>query len=85
VIPISGFASFEWWVLNSHMPIKQPQSPEPDDILLSRKDISKLAHVHPKTVARAEARGELTPIRFNSRLVRYRKSNVIRWIANAQA
>ena len=56
-----------------------------DEILESRRDIARRLHVNPKTVARAEARGELTAIKFNSRLTRYRRSEVDRWIAAAQA
>ena len=45
--------------------------------LLSRKQIAKMAGVHPGTVKRWEYRDKsLTPIRINSRVVRYDKAEV---------
>ena len=45
--------------------------------LLSRKKIAKMAGVHPGTVKRWERRDKvLTPIRINSRVIRYDKAEV---------
>ncbi len=45
--------------------------------LLSRKQIAKMAAVHPGTVKRWECRDKvLTPIRINSRVIRYDKAQV---------
>ena len=45
--------------------------------LVSRKEVAKLAGVHPGTVKRWERRDKvLTPIRINSRVVRYNKAEV---------
>lgn len=45
--------------------------------LLSRKQIAKMAAVHPGTVKRWERRDKvLTPIRINSRVIRYDKAEV---------
>ena len=45
--------------------------------LLSRKQVAKMAGVHPGTVKRWERRDKvLTPIRINSRVVRYNKTEV---------
>lgn len=57
----------------------------PSDILESRCEVARRIGCHPKTIQRAERRGELLPIKFNARLVRYRRSEVDAWIANAQA
>ena len=51
--------------------------------LLSRKDIAKLTGVHPGTVKRWECRDKaLTPIRINSRLIRYHYDEVIKLLGN---
>ena len=45
--------------------------------LLSRKQVAKMAGVHPGTVKRWERRDKvLTPIRINSRVIRYDKAEV---------
>lgn len=45
--------------------------------LLSRKQVAKMAGVHPGTVKRWERRDKvLTPIRINSRIIRYDKVEV---------
>ena len=45
--------------------------------LLSRKQVAKMAGVHPGTVKRWECRDKvLTPIRINSRVIRYDKAEV---------
>jgi excisionase family DNA binding protein len=53
--------------------------------LVTRKEVADLVRVSTKTVQRAERRGELIPVKFNSRLVRYHRSDVDAWIAKAQA
>jgi len=55
------------------------------DILDSRSEVARRIGCSPKTIQRAERRGEIVPIRFNARLVRYRRSDVDTWIANARA
>ena len=55
-----------------------------DEPLDSRLQVARRVGCHPKTVARAEKRGELTAIRFNARLVRYRRSEVDEWISKAE-
>ena len=54
------------------------------EVLESRREVALRIGCHTKTIARAEAKGELMPIKFNSRLVRYRRSDVDAWIARAQ-
>ena len=45
--------------------------------LVSRKEVAEMAGVHPGTVKRWERRDKvLTPIRINSRVVRYNKAEV---------
>lgn len=45
--------------------------------LLSRKQVAEIAGVHPGTVKRWERRDKvLTPIRINSRVIRYDKAEV---------
>ena len=45
--------------------------------LLSRKQVAEIAGVHPGTVKRWERRDKvLTPIRINSRIIRYDKVEV---------
>ena len=55
--------------------------PEPLD---SMHEVAERVGCHPRTIARAAARGELNPIRFNSGLLRFRRSEVDRWIAAAE-
>ncbi len=55
------------------------------DELESRKQIAKRLSCHPKTIARAEARGEINAIRLNSKMIRYRKADVDAWIARSQS
>ena len=48
-------------------------------MLLSRKEVAAIAGVHPGTVKRWESRdGKLTPIRINSRLIRYEREEVMK-------
>jgi len=54
-----------------------------NDVFESRQDVAMRIGCHPKTVQRAEQRGELAPVKFNTRLVRYRRSDVDAWIAKA--
>jgi excisionase family DNA binding protein len=55
-----------------------------DEPLDSRHQVAQRVGCHPRTVARAEKRGELTAIKFNARLVRYRRSEVEAWISRAE-
>lgn len=45
---------------------------------LKRSAVAEMAGVTPRTVARWEASGQLTPIKLNSRLVVYNESQVVR-------
>jgi DNA-binding transcriptional MerR regulator len=45
--------------------------------LLSRKQVAKIAGVHPGTVKRWERRGLLKAYRINSRVVRYERHDVM--------
>ena len=55
--------------------------PEPLDTL---EDIASRVHCSKRTIARAVADGLLHPVRFNARLIRFRRSEVDRWIAQAE-
>jgi len=55
-----------------------------DDILESRREVAQRIGCSTKTIQRAERRGELNPVRLNSRLIRYRVSDVREWIARSQ-
>lgn len=46
--------------------------------LLSRAEVADRLNVCPHTVARMERRGLIHPIRFNSRLIRYPLSELLR-------
>lgn len=54
-----------------------------NDILESRNDVARRVGCCTKTIMRAEARGELIPLRLSSRLVRYRRSDVDAWLRRA--
>lgn len=58
-----------------------PPTAEPLDTM---DDIARRVHCHKRTIARAVADGLLQPVRFNARLVRFRRSEVERWIAQAE-
>jgi excisionase family DNA binding protein len=58
-----------------------PLPPEPLDTL---KDVARRLRCHKRTIARAVADGLLHPVRINSRLIRFRRSEVNRWIAQAE-
>ena len=53
------------------------------DRLYSRREIAAQVGCCARTVVRAEKRGELMPLRLSSRLIRYRASDVARWIASS--
>ena len=53
--------------------------------LLSRKEVAERVKCHPRSIARAERRGELKGIKFNSRLVRYDPTEVDAWIQQAKS
>jgi predicted DNA-binding transcriptional regulator AlpA len=55
----------------------------PETRLLSRQQIAVKQGVSVETVKRRERQGLLQPIRFNSRLVRYRLSDVLAYEAAA--
>ena len=50
--------------------------------LLTRKDVAKLFQVSTLTVIRLEAAGKLPAVRLGAGTVRYRKSDIERFIAN---
>ena len=69
-------------------PVRQRNPSKPivknlDEKYLSRQELAAQVGCHPKTIQRAEASGLLKPIRFNSRMIRYKASEVARWVAEA--
>ena len=52
--------------------------PDLTEQLLSRSQLAKRFSVCTETIKRWEKRGQLNPIRFNQRVVRYRLSDVVR-------
>lgn len=50
--------------------------------LLTRKDVAKLFQVSTLTVIRLEAAGKLPAVRLGAGTVRYRRSDIERFIAN---
>jgi len=63
-------------------PIKTQQNNTPD-ALLSRRQVAALLGVSTETIKRADRSGRLKALRFNSRLVRYRRADVERMINEA--
>lgn len=55
--------------------------PEPLD---SIEDVARRLKCHKRTISRVVAKGDLKPIRFNSRLIRFRRSDVDAWIYRSQ-
>jgi predicted DNA-binding transcriptional regulator AlpA len=55
----------------------------PETRLLSRRQVAVKEGVSVETIKRREKQGLLNPIRFNSRLVRYRLSDVLAYEAAA--
>ena len=53
------------------------------DSLVSRKKLAQIIGCSIKTIERAEQKGLITAIKFNSRLLRYRLSEVQSWINSA--
>lgn len=51
----------------------------------SRREVADRVGCHPRTVARAEQRGELHPVRFSARMVRYYRTEVNAWISRGRA
>jgi predicted DNA-binding transcriptional regulator AlpA len=49
-----------------------------EDPLLSAQEVAKWMGVSVRTIKRREKDGQLSPIRFNDRLVRYRLSDVLK-------
>jgi DNA-binding transcriptional MerR regulator len=58
--------------------------PQLSEQLLSRSQLAKRFSVCTETIKRWEKRGQLSPIRFNQRVVRYRLSDVVRIEQQAQ-
>ena len=62
-----------------------------EHIALDRSQVSWMCQVYSRmgcclmTIKRAEKRGELHPIRINSHFLRYRESEIARWIADASS
>lgn len=48
--------------------------------LLTRKEVAEYLNVHPGSVKRYQLQGELPAILINSRVVRYRREDVERFI-----
>lgn len=75
-MPIAGT------LMKKYSPVITADSPpEPLDTM---EAVAHRLHCHKRTVARAVAEGVLHPIRFNARLVRFRRSEVDRWIPQAE-
>ena len=53
--------------------------------LVSRKQLAKLMGVSTETLKRAERRGELRPLKFNARLLRYKMEDIARWFSASSA
>ena len=68
--------------MKKHSPVITADSPP--ELLDTMEAVAHRVRCHKRTVARAVARGVLHPIRFNARLVRFRRSEVDRWIAQAE-
>jgi len=51
--------------------------------LLSRKKVAQILDTHTETIKRMTRSGQLRAVRFNSRNVRYRKSDVMKLIEEA--
>jgi hypothetical protein len=47
---------------------------------IPRPMAAEFAHLDPKTLRRAELRGELTPFHRNSRVVSYDRDEFLRWL-----
>jgi excisionase family DNA binding protein len=60
--------------------VNQPDIP----IYISRREVAEKIGVHTETIKRATKRGELPVEKFNSRLLRYRLSDVNAWIERAR-
>jgi len=54
-----------------------------NDKLESRKQAAQRIGCSVRTLIRAERRGELTPIRLSSHMIRYRSADIERWIEQA--
>jgi predicted site-specific integrase-resolvase len=64
-------------------PNKNQQEDTIPDALLSRRQAAAIVAVSTETIKRRERDGLLKAIRFNSRLVRYRRADVERMINEA--
>lgn len=64
--------------------IALPNSDTTLDPLLSRADTAKLLQIHPKTLPRWERAGRIRPLRLTGRIIRYRRSEVERVLAQAE-
>ena len=51
--------------------------------LISRKKLAAMMDVSIETIKRKERRGELHPLKFNARLVRYRVKDVAQWFLDS--
>lgn len=52
--------------------------------LWSRGEVAELVGTHPGTVARWERQGKLRAMKFNSRVVRYPKEEILRLLADGR-
>ncbi len=52
--------------------------------LLNRRQVGEMCNVHPGTVKRWEASGQLRPIKINARVTRYDEAEVRRFIQGAR-
>lgn len=61
------------------------QSDRSSSELISRKKLAAMMDVSIETIKRKERRGELHPLKFNARLVRYRVKDVAQWFLDSSA
>ena len=52
-----------------------------NNLLLTRKQVAEMLHVHPLTVKRWASAGRLTPIKLSATTIRYRQCDVEALIA----
>ncbi|MBE7156937.1 MAG: helix-turn-helix domain-containing protein [Rhodospirillales bacterium] len=60
-------------------------APYPPDALLTRRQVARWLAVSIATVKRMDRDGKLHPLKFNTRTIRYRASDVIHFLEQAAA
>jgi excisionase family DNA binding protein len=54
--------------------------PEAAPVLFTREQVSQIVGCHPETITRASRRGELPAYYISKRMVKYRRSDVDKWL-----